>query len=525
MFKKLLFLYMILCIMLFADTYLVRVSLGSTRLEPFVQTNIAVVAELEHIAILLVDEEDLDVISDMSFKILDHNPSEGDYYLIRRIDKTLDLNLYGDVLFNEADDFLLRVDHTLFEELIKQKVQVKQLFLRPIILSDKTLEPEILADPTVQEIVDLVDADSVLASVQRLQDFVSRYSTYDSCLSAADWIADKFNAYGLDSVYFQNHTSGHAPNVIGVKHGVLYPDSIYVVVCGHYDATSYMAPEIAPGADDNASGTTAAIEAARVMQNYDFEYSIRFMAFSGEEFGLYGSEYCAQQAYTRGDSIRGVFNADMIAYSDVQPEDLEVIGKISNPSCDWLADFFIAAADTYTTLLTSKHLTNNWIPSDNQSFLDYGYAALLGIEDYGVTNPWYHSPGDTIGSGYNDNAFCTEVIKAHVAAVAIMAVPYDVGTEEATKVKRVIPKLSIYPTVHSSHFTIAFDGPNPSIAIYDATGRLVKNFNLKSEISNLQSAVSWRGVDNTGQKLPSGVYFVRAESKDFRAVEKLVLVR
>jgi len=48
-----------------------------------------------------------------------------------------------------------------------------------------------------------------------------------------------------------------------------------------------------------------------------------------------------------------------------------------------------------------------------------------------------------------------------------------------------------------------------ALNIYDATGRMVKEFNLKSEISNKQSTVSWNGVDNTGQKLPNGVYFCR----------------
>ena len=522
MFKKLLFLYIILCITVFADTYLVRVNLDKTRLKPFIKTDIAVLAELEHSAILLVNEEEFNLISNRSFEVLDENPIEGDYYLVRQVDETIDLDLYGDILFSENMDYLLRIDHAVFEELIKQRVMVKKLFLRSIVLSDGNPQPEILIDPTIQAIVDLVDADSVLANVQRLQDFVSRYSTYDSCFSAADWIADKFIAYGLDSVYLQYHTGGHAPNVIGVKRGVLYPDSIYTVICGHYDAISYLAPEIAPGADDNASGTTAALEAARVMQNHAFEYSIRFMAFSGEEFGLYGSEYYAQQAYTQGDSIRGVFNADMIAYSNVQPEDLEVIGKISNPSCDWLADFFIAAADTYTTLPTSKHLTSNWIPSDNQSFLDYGYPALLGIEDYGVVNPWYHTPGDTIGSGYNDNAFCTEVIKAHVAAVAIMAVPYETAAEEVTET-RLNPELIIHPTINSSHFSILFTGQNSFIAIYNATGHCIKRFNhLTNQPIN---HVIWYGNDDSGRQLPAGVYFVRALNKDSETIKKIVLVR
>jgi hypothetical protein len=513
----------VLCVAAFADIYLVKADLDASRLDPFARANIAVIAELEHTAILLVNEEEFNLISNRSFEVLDENPSEGDYYLVRQVDETLDLGLYGDILFSENMDYLLRIDHAVFEELIKQKVMVKKLFLRPIVISKKPSSGQMFVDPVIQEIVDLVDADTVLATVQRLQDFISRYSTYDSCLAAANWIVDKFNGYGLDSVYFQYHTSGHAPNVIGVKRGVLYPDSIYTVICGHFDATSYLQPEIAPGADDNASGTASVLEATRVMQNYDFEYSIRYIAFSGEEFGLYGSEYYAQQAYTRGDSIRGVFNADMIAYSDVQPEDLEVIGKISNPSCDWLADFFIAAADTYTTLPTDKHLTNNWIPSDNQSFLDYGYPGLLGIEDYGVINPWYHTPGDTIGSGYNDNAFCTEVTKAHVAAVAIMAVPYGVGVEEATETRFEQSKLDIYPTVHNTHFTIVFDGSNPSLAVYDATGRCVKQFSyLTYQPFNY---VVWYGKDNFDQKLPTGVYFVRIETNEATQVEKVVLIK
>lgn len=515
--KVLLLSLSVLCITAYADNYLVMADLDASRLDPFAKANIAVIAELEHTAILLMNEEEFDLVSKQSIEILDENPQEGDYYLVRLVDETLDPGLYGDILFSEDKDYLLRIDHAVFEELIRQKVMVKKLFLRPIVISGGNPQPEVLMDTTVQEIVDLVHPDSVLAHVQRLQDFVSRFSMHDSCFSAADWIAAKLSSYGLDSVYQQNHTGGHAPNVIGIKSGVLYPDSIYTVICGHFDAISYMAPDIAPGADDNASGTTAAIEAARVLQNYDFEYSIRFIAFSGEEFGLYGSEYYAQQAYTLGDSIRGVFNADMIAYSDAQPEDLDVIGKISNPSCDWLADFFIAAADSYTTLLTYKYLTSSWIPSDNQSFLDYGYPGLLGIEDYSVINPWYHSPGDTIGAGYNDNDFCTEVIKAHVAAVAIMAVPYETAVEEVNET-RLNPELTVHPTVNGSHFSIFFTGQEPSLTIFDVSGRQVRTYNNTNRIT-------WYGNDDRGRQLPAGVYFIQALDKDSEIIKKIVLVR
>ncbi len=400
---------------------------------------------------------------------------------------------------------------------------VRRVSFIPVIIKSKAPPHPVRSNATVQEIVDFVDPDSVLSHVQRLQDFVSRYSTFDSCFAAANWIAEKFNDYGCDSIFIQNHTVGHAPNVIGVKRGQVHPDSIYVVVCGHFDATSDQAPWIAPGADDNASGTAMAIEAARIMQNYDFEYSIRFIGFSGEEWGLYGSDYYAQGARLHGDSILAVFNADMIGYADIVPETVEVIAKIDGPACGPLADFFIAAADTYTTLLTHKVMTP-WMPySDHAPFWDYGYQALCNIEDFPVMNPYYHLTSDTIGAGYNDNDFCTEVIKAHVAALSLKAVPYDVGVSEYTDDKQLDPVLKISPTV--AHFYVQIMLPTSkgkSVDIYDASGALVRSFNCAAVQSD---GIRWYGDDNTGQMVPAGVYFVRVATQQETQTAKVILVK
>ena len=272
----------------------------------------------------------------------------------------------------------------------------------------------------IQEIVNRVNPDTVLSFVRRLQNFRSRYSTHDSCFAAANWIRNKFIEYGCDSVYFQYHTSGYAPNVIGIKRGVLYPN-IYAIIDGHFDATSNQAPNIAPGADDNASGTAAALEASRVMKDYQFEYSARFIAFSGEEQGLYGSTYYANNARQQGDSILGVLNGDMIGYVDAAPENCDVLTNSANVP---FADFFVACADTYTNLLTVKQTLSS-IPSDIQPFYDNGYHGLCNIEDYWPTNPHYHRTSDTIGAGYNNNAFATEVIKAEIAALAELIKPFS----------------------------------------------------------------------------------------------------
>ncbi|MBM3315132.1 Zn-dependent exopeptidase M28, partial [candidate division WOR-3 bacterium] len=150
---------------------------------------------------------------------------------------------------------------------------------------------------------------------------------------------------------------------------------------------------------------------------------LRFIGFSGEEFGLYGSEYYAGQARSRGDSILGVLNFDMIGYVDASPEDLQLVTKTANPPCGPFSDWFTAVADTYTTLACTKYMVSDNQNSDHGPFWNNGYLAFCGIEDFWPGNPYYHTPGDSIGAGYNDNAWCTEVIRAGVAGLATLGQP------------------------------------------------------------------------------------------------------
>jgi len=64
-----------------------------------------------------------------------------------------------------------------------------------------------------------------------------------------------------------------------------------------------------------------------------------------------------------------------------------------------------------------------------------------------------------------------------------------------------------------------------SLKIYDASGRLVKDFNLQSEICNMQSSVIWDGTDQNDRKVPAGVYFVSFKAGEYKKVEKAVLLR
>src|SRR5712691_3917076 len=105
-------------------------------------------------------------------------------------------------------------------------------------------------------------------------------------------------------------------NIVATLKGT-QPESenrIYVV-SGHYDSMCTIPTDAkcdAPGADDDASGTAAVLEIARVMAKYKFDATIVFMAVAGEEQGLLGSTYFAEQAKQRALDIDAMFTNDII---------------------------------------------------------------------------------------------------------------------------------------------------------------------------------------------------------------------
>jgi Zn-dependent M28 family amino/carboxypeptidase len=179
--------------------------------------------------------------------------------------------------------------------------------------------------------------------------------------------------------------------VIGTKTGTVDPDQ-QVIICGHFDSRSEQPQTNAPGADDNCSGTTAAIEAARVFADFNFEKTIKFCLWTGEEQGLYGSAAYAEEAYARGDDIIGVYNFDMIAWDGNGDGSVEFHTGTSGPSIE-LGNALDEVVSDYGIDLDPDIITfNATSASDHASFWEYGYAAMLGIEDYSSDfNPYYHT--------------------------------------------------------------------------------------------------------------------------------------
>ncbi len=129
--------------------------------------------------------------------------------------------------------------------------------------------------PVIQTIIDQTNIDSLSYFVRELSGdvqtiiggtpytIVSRRYNHAGNDMAANYIKEKLESYGLPT-YDQYFGSGGGRNVYAVQIGTTYPNKKYII-CAHYDDYSYSGT-VVPGADDNASGTAAVIEAARIFR-------------------------------------------------------------------------------------------------------------------------------------------------------------------------------------------------------------------------------------------------------------------
>lgn len=240
---------------------------------------------------------------------------------------------------------------------------------------------------------------------------VSRHYLTQSNIKAAQYILERFQSFGLNA-WYQNINST-ITNVLAKKTGTRYPNQ-YVIICSHYD--DMPSGSTAPGADDNASGTTAVIEAARLLSGINFPYTVLFAAWDEEERGLYGSKAYADSAYAHGDSIIGVLNFDMIAYDGNNDGALDIN---TNPGSMSLANEFQQVVSLYQPSLVPQITTSLNGGSDHQPFQQRGFKAILSIEDNSDFTPFYH----TVNDGYSslNKPYFVKMIKAGIAASVTLA--------------------------------------------------------------------------------------------------------
>jgi hypothetical protein len=190
--------------------------------------------------------------------------------------------------------------------------------------------------PDISRIVQEIDARNIEHTIRTLVSFGTRntLSSQDDPKrgigAARDWLFAEYKKIAAQSdgrlkvalQTFQQPVGPRVPNptmltnVVATLEGSLpNPGHRMFVVSGHYDSMCTSPTDAihdAPGANDDASGTAAVLEMARVMSKYQFDYPIIFIAVPGEEQGLLGSTYFAEQAKLKEWRVDAMFTNDII---------------------------------------------------------------------------------------------------------------------------------------------------------------------------------------------------------------------
>jgi hypothetical protein len=191
-------------------------------------------------------------------------------------------------------------------------------------------------DARIHEIVGSPSPERLERDVRRLVDFGTRHTLADTLSrsrgigAARRWLFEEFERISagcggcLEVRYVSDVLRGGSHpriphdveivNVVAIQRGRTRPDH-HVLMTAHYDsrvADVLDATSFSPGANDDASGVAATLEAARVLSRYAFDHTVVYAALAGEEQGLFGGEILARHAAEEGWRIEGVLNNDIV---------------------------------------------------------------------------------------------------------------------------------------------------------------------------------------------------------------------
>jgi Zn-dependent M28 family amino/carboxypeptidase len=224
----------------------------------------------------------------------------------------------------------------------------------------------VFSDPQIKTALSQISAAQIQIDIEKLVSFQNRstISAQDADSikagrgigAAREWIKAEFEKYSRDcggclevkTDSFTQPVSERVPspaqltNVYAVLKGTNPADAKRIVlVTGHYDSrnsTNENVTDLAPGANDDASGTAVSLECARVLSKLKFPATIIFLTVAGEEQGLYGSKHFAEFAEAQVWDIEAVLNNDIVGGDKSSGQDAKVVRVFSESIPDSATD-------------------------------------------------------------------------------------------------------------------------------------------------------------------------------------------
>ena len=397
----------------------------------------------------------------------------------------------------------------------------------------------------IQAIVDQVDSSFLWTDLSFMEGIRHRIAGIDLLKDTRDLLDHRFTDYGLETYHHEVDLNGYlGQNIIGDLYGKTEKEKV-IIIDGHYDSIDH-----SPGADDNATAVAGVLEAARILSNYGFEKTLRFIGFDLEEEGLVGSSGYVVNGIPAYETVEGVINLEMIGYYDNTPNSqtfppafanifpdvqalLEAdsfrgnfITNVSLAPMTAIGDAFHATANTYVPdlkVIDIKNPSGLLIPdlwrSDHAPFWGANLPALMITDGANFRNPNYHSLADTKET--LDIDFFTNVVKAAVGTMAELA-----GIRNCTSATVDILSnteelncgIDIFPNPVEEFIQLSLGDctdKNLSVQLYDVSGFLILEKNISTQNSDFLTI-------NT-HPLSSGLYFLKIETKDGRFLTKKII--
>ncbi len=351
---------------------------------------------------------------------------------------------------------------------------------------------------TVQQIAQQVNQDSLVTYVKQLTGLLpigsdiikTRYRGTTGNTQTEEFIKQKLTSWGVafDEVIFSSTGKNIIAKIPGRR-----TDRV-MMMGAHFDAVGTANPDITvfyPGADDNASGTAALLEAARVCAQYQFPISLHLAFWDEEEQNLVGSKYTAPDYMNK---LVGYINHDMIGWSLNNDSVVEIHTASSGHSIE-LAQRVINIITLYNVPLKPKLMNPGNPNTDHGAFWQNNLTAvgINEIYDGPLMNPHWHRPSDSL---------------------ATMNIPYFISVAKlglTALLHEAMDSLNLVGLMHQSindNFAV-YPNPVEDVLLIDNDEAISMQVNIYNMYGNLVSSFQTNNNSPISvQELQSGIYII-----------------
>jgi Tol biopolymer transport system component len=313
----------------------------------------------------------------------------------------------GNTLDRPWGAYLVDLSRTVTRSEVLERVRAQLAAERALRERSRRLVAPLAA--VIRPVVADVSARRIVRYAQDLEAFESRAVTRPGNRLAMEYLAARLRDFGYEPElqWYEPRPGVRTANVVARLPGTVNPVQV-VVVSSHFDTV-----EEGPGMEDNGSGTTSLLEAARVLSGHAQPATIVFAFVSGEEIGDTGSREFVRRA--RADSVHVVANLNNDTFGWTHDQRFNASIRYSNAG---IRDVQHAAALEFTRLITYDAV--RFQSSDGLTFYQAYGDIVGGLGSYPMlASPHYHESHDiteTVNYG-----LVAEACRTTVASVMLLA--------------------------------------------------------------------------------------------------------